>query len=106
MSERSKPKKRQFKADIVKLLDIITHSVYTNREIFVRELISNASDALEKLRFEQSRGTTVAAPDLPLEIRITMDKENGVLTIADSGIGMSEEELVENIGSIAHFSNT
>ena len=102
MPEGSKAKKRQFKADIVKLLDIITHSVYTNREIFLRELISNASDALEKLRFEQNRGTTVAAPDLPLEIRITMDKENGVLTISDTGIGMSEKELVENIGSIAH----
>jgi len=102
MSENVKGKKRQFKADIVKLLDIITHSVYTNREIFLRELISNASDALEKLRFEQSRGTEVAGADLALEIRIVTDKENGVLTISDTGIGMSEKELVENIGSIAH----
>ncbi|MBI4805654.1 MAG: molecular chaperone HtpG [Desulfovibrio sp.] len=102
MSENVKGKKRQFKADIVKLLDIITHSVYTNREIFLRELISNASDALEKLRFEQSRGTEVSGADLALEIRITTDKENGVLTISDTGIGMSEKELVENIGSIAH----
>lgn len=102
MSENVKGKKRQFKADIVKLLDIITHSVYTNREIFLRELISNASDALEKLRFEQSRGTEVAGADLALEIRIAADKENGVLTISDTGIGMSEKELVENIGSIAH----
>jgi len=97
-----KTKKHQFKADIVKLLDIITHSVYTNREIFVRELISNASDALEKLRFEQSRGARVCDPDLPLNISITTDKDNATLTIADTGIGMTEEELVNNIGSIAH----
>ncbi|WP_243358383.1 molecular chaperone HtpG [Fundidesulfovibrio terrae] len=102
MSDTAKSTKRQFKADIVKLLDIITHSVYTNREIFLRELISNASDALEKLRFEQSRGTSVAGADLPLEISITTDKENNTLTITDTGIGMSELELVENIGSIAH----
>lgn len=102
MSESEKVTKREFKADIVKLLDIITHSVYTNKEIFLRELISNASDALEKLRFRQSSGLAVADAELPLEIRITTDKENGVLTIADTGIGMSEIELVENIGSIAH----
>ncbi|WP_243368414.1 molecular chaperone HtpG [Fundidesulfovibrio soli] len=94
--------KREFKADIVKLLDIITHSVYTNKEIFLRELVSNASDALEKLRFQMSRGDQVAAPDLPLEIRIATDKDNAVLTITDTGLGMSELELVENIGSIAH----
>jgi len=94
--------KREFKADIVKLLDIITHSVYTNREIFVRELISNASDALEKLRFEQNRGTPVSDPDLPLSIAITTDKDNATVTITDTGIGMTEAELVDNIGSIAH----
>ena len=94
--------KREFKADIVKLLDIITHSVYTNKEIFLRELVSNASDALEKLRFQMSRGDQVAGPDLPLEIRIATDKDNAVLTITDTGVGMSELELVENIGSIAH----
>ena len=102
MSEDAKATKREFKADIVKLLDIITHSVYTNREIFLRELISNASDALEKLRFEQNRGTALADPDLPLTISIATDKENGVLTITDTGIGMTEQELTENIGSIAH----
>jgi len=94
--------KREFKADIVKLLDIITHSVYTNREIFVRELISNASDALEKLRFEQNRGTTISDPDLPLTITITTDKDNATLTITDTGIGMTKQELINNIGSIAH----
>lgn len=102
MSEPVKAKKRQFKADIVKLLDIITHSVYTNREIFLRELISNASDSLEKLRFELNRGTAVADPDQPLEIRIALDKDKKHLTITDTGIGMTEEEIVQNIGSIAH----
>ncbi|GAB6039158.1 molecular chaperone HtpG [Fundidesulfovibrio butyratiphilus] len=102
MSESASVKKGQFKADIVKLLDIITHSVYTNREIFLRELISNASDALEKLRFEQNRGQAVSNPDLPLEIRITLDKDKKLLTLTDTGIGMTEAELVENIGSIAH----
>ncbi len=102
MSETRSANTHQFKADIVKLLDIITHSVYTNREIFVRELISNASDALEKLRFEQSRGASLLESDQPLEIRVTTDKEHATLIIADTGIGMSRDELVENIGSIAH----
>lgn len=102
MSDSAKAKKLEFKADIVKLLDIITHSVYTNREIFLRELISNASDALEKLRFEQSRGAQLEGADTPLEIRIDTDKDNATLTITDTGVGMTEAELVENIGSIAH----
>jgi len=91
----------EFKAEIRQLLEIITHSIYTNREIFLRELVSNASDALDKLRFETGRGTAVADPELPLEIRITADKDAGVLTIADTGLGMTRDELIENIGTIA-----
>ena len=91
----------EFRAEIRKLLDIITHSIYTNREIFVRELVSNASDALDKLRFEQSRGTTVADPDEPLEIRITTDKDAGRITIADTGCGMTRDELIDHLGTIA-----
>lgn len=91
----------EFKAEIRKLLDIITHSIYTNREIFLRELVSNASDALDKLRFAMNRGDAVAEPDTPLEIRITTDKDGGKLTIADTGCGMTREELVENLGTIA-----
>jgi len=91
----------EFKAEIRKLLDIITHSIYTNREIFLRELVSNASDALDKLRFEISKGTAIADAEAPLEIRITTDKEGGKLTIADTGCGMSQNELVENLGTIA-----
>lgn len=91
----------EFRAEIRKLLDIITHSIYTNREIFLRELVSNASDALDKLRFEQSRGTTIADPDTGLEIRITTDKDAGRITITDTGCGMTREELIDHLGTIA-----
>lgn len=91
----------KFKAEVKQLLDILAHSLYTNREIFLRELISNASDALEKLRFETMKGTKVADDKLPLEIRIDFDKDKKILTIADTGIGMTEDELVKNIGTIA-----
>jgi molecular chaperone HtpG len=92
----------EFKTEIKQLLDIITHSIYTSREIFLRELVSNASDALDKLRFEQSRSTEIASPDLDLQISITTDEEKKELVIADTGIGMTMDELVENIGTIAH----
>ena len=95
-------KKHAFKAETQKVLSILTHSLYTNREIFLRELLSNASDALDKLRFLQSKGETVRAADLPLEIRITVDKDKGLLTIADTGLGMTEKEMVDNLGTIAH----
>ncbi len=96
-----KTQKFKFKAEIKQLLDILTHSLYTNREIFLRELISNASDALEKIHFETLRGTEVTNKNIPLEINISMDKEKNLLTIADSGVGMTEKELVQNIGTIA-----
>lgn len=94
-------KKYEFKAEVKKLLDILVHSLYTSREIFLRELISNSSDALDKLRFESTRGTAVADKDLPLEIKITFDEKAKVLTIADTGIGMSRDEIITNIGTIA-----
>ncbi|MBP3730696.1 MAG: molecular chaperone HtpG [Mailhella sp.] len=92
----------QFHAETCKLLHILTHSLYTNHEIFLRELLSNASDALEKVRFLQSTGGEVRDADLPLEISITTDKDAHVLTIADTGIGMSEQEMIDNLGTIAH----
>jgi molecular chaperone HtpG len=94
-------KKRKFKAEIRQLLDILVNSLYTNREIFLRELISNSSDALDKLRFEQIRGTELIAPDVPLEIRIRTDKDGGRLVIEDTGVGMTEQEVIDNIGTIA-----
>lgn len=92
---------RQFRAETRKVLNILTHSLYTNREIFLRELLSNASDALEKVRFLQSKGESVRDADLPLEIRITLDKNNKTLCVSDTGVGMTEEEMIENLGTIA-----
>lgn len=92
---------REFRAEVRKVLSILTHSLYTNREIFLRELISNASDALDKLRFRINRGEQPRLPDMPLEIRITLDKDAKTITIADSGLGMTAEELAENLGTIA-----
>lgn len=91
----------EFKAEVKQLLDILVHSLYTSREIFLRELISNASDALDKLRFESTRGTAVIDKDLPLEIKIDFDEKQKLITISDTGIGMTEAELITNIGTIA-----
>ena len=101
MSQTQAREQHSFKAEVQKLLHIITHSIYTNKEIFLRELVSNASDALDKLRFEVSRSTVVADPDLPLEIRITADKDAKKLIIEDTGVGMTRDELIDNIGTIA-----
>lgn len=91
-----------FQAEIQQLLNIVIHSLYTEREIFVRELVSNASDALEKLRHLQLTEKDIADPERPLEIRITTDDTAGIFTIEDSGVGMTRSELVENLGTIAH----
>lgn len=91
----------KFKAEIKQLLDILVHSLYTSREIFLRELISNASDALDKLRFEKTRNTEIADSELPLEIHIDFDEKKNIVTISDTGIGMTKDELIKNIGTIA-----
>jgi molecular chaperone HtpG len=93
---------KEFQTEIRQLLDIVIHSLYTEREIFLRELISNAADAMEKLRYIQLTGPEVKDKDLELEIHINTDDNAHTLTIADTGIGMTKEELVENIGTIAH----
>ncbi|MFA3781788.1 molecular chaperone HtpG [Melioribacteraceae bacterium 4301-Me] len=104
----STTEKFEFKAEIKQLLDILVHSLYTSREIFLRELISNSSDALDKLRFQLNKGTEVYQKDLPLEIRISLDKDkpqsgeySKTITISDTGIGMTKEEIISNIGTIA-----
>ncbi len=97
----SDTKKYEFKAEVKKLLDILVHSLYTSREIFLRELISNSSDALDKLRFESTRGTEILEKELPLEIKISFDEKKKILTISDTGIGMSRDEIISNIGTIA-----
>ena len=91
----------EFRAEVRKVLSILTNSLYTNREIFLRELISNASDALDKLRFRSNRGETPRHDDLPLEIRIHLDKDARTLTVEDTGLGMTAAELAENLGTIA-----
>lgn len=93
--------KQEFKAEVKQLLDILAHSLYTNRDVFVRELISNAADALYKVRFESVKGTNIYDSELPFEINISLDKEKKLFTITDTGIGMTKDELVENIGTIA-----
>jgi TNF receptor-associated protein 1 len=101
MSE-STLEKHVFQAEIQQLLDLVVHSLYTDKEIFLRELISNASDAMEKLRHIEATEKNIHQPTLPMEIHITTDEEAGTLTISDHGIGMSHEELVKNLGTIAH----
>jgi molecular chaperone HtpG len=91
-----------FKAETRQLLDILIHSLYTEREIFLRELISNASDALTRMSFEILTNRNVLDPDVELAITITSDPAAGTLTISDTGIGMTSEELVEDLGTIAH----
>lgn len=91
-----------FKAETRKLLDILAHSLYTEREIFLRELISNASDALTRLDFEMLTNHDVLDAESPLEIRLLPDPENRMLIIKDNGLGMTAEEMAENLGTIAH----
>src|SRR6187402_1710335 len=94
--------KHHFQAETERLLEIVIHSLYTDKEIFVRELISNAADACEKLRFLQSSGEAVFQPELPLGISLVSDEKENTLTFTDAGIGMTHGELVENLGTIAH----
>ncbi|MDB6053175.1 MAG: molecular chaperone HtpG, partial [Verrucomicrobiales bacterium] len=98
----STTEKHQFQAEIQQLLNIVIHSLYTDKEIFIRELISNAADACEKLRFLQSSGTEVVESDLALKISLKSDDKENTITISDNGIGMTHEELVTNLGTIAH----
>jgi molecular chaperone HtpG len=98
----STPERHAFQAEVRQLLDIVVHALYTDREIFLRELVSNASDALEKLRHLQLAGEKPFDDHLPLEINITTDDTAGVITLQDFGVGMTREELIENLGTIAH----
>ena len=91
----------QFKAESKKLLDLMINSIYTNREIFLRELISNASDACDKLYFKSLTDTSINVKKEDLHIHIAADKENRTLTISDNGIGMTKDELEKNLGTIA-----
>jgi TNF receptor-associated protein 1 len=101
-SNMSQTETHHFQAEIQQLLDIVIHSLYTDKEIFVRELISNAADACEKLRFQHSSGTGIFQSEITPAISVTTDDKAGTITIADTGCGMTHGELVENLGTIAH----
>jgi molecular chaperone HtpG len=90
-----------FQAEVKQLLRLVTHSLYSNKEIFLRELISNASDACDKLRFEALSNKDLYESDPELQIRVSFDKEAGTITVSDNGIGMSRDEVIEHIGTIA-----
>ena len=90
-----------FKAETKQLLNILIHSLYKEREVFLRELLSNASDALNRLRFEMVTNHNVLDPGAELKIHITVDKDSRTLTIQDTGIGMTRDEVIENLGTIA-----
>ncbi len=96
------PEKHTFQAEIQQLLNIVIHSLYTDKEIFVRELVSNAADACEKLRFTQASGIALHQPEVAPSISLTSDDKAGTLTITDTGVGMTHDELVKNLGTIAH----
>lgn len=91
-----------FRAEVKQLLQILAHALYTDREIFLRELVSNASDALHRVQFEQIANPNMLDAEAELAIRITADEENKTISISDSGVGMTREELIENLGTIAH----
>ena len=93
---------RAFEADVAKLLRLIVHSVYSDKDVFVRELISNAADACEKLRYEAIASPALLGDDPTLRIRLVLDADNGLLTFEDNGIGMSRDDLVQALGTIAH----
>ena len=93
--------KMQFKAESQRLLDLMINSIYTHREIFLRELISNASDAIDKLAYTALTDEKVGLNRDDFAITITRDKEKGILTVSDNGIGMDRSEMEENLGTIA-----
>lgn len=96
------PESLEYRTEVRQLLDILAHSLYTEREIFLRELISNSSDALNRIQFEMLTNADVVDHDVELAVTLRFDKEAKTLTISDTGIGMNREELVQNLGTIAH----
>ena len=90
-----------FQAEVAQLLKLVTHSLYSNPDIFLRELVSNASDACDKLRFEALNNAALYESDSELKVRVSFDKAAKTLTITDNGIGLSQQEAIDNLGTIA-----
>src|SRR5262245_60120883 len=95
------PETQPFQAEVAELLHLMVHSVYSETDIFLRELISNASDACDKLRYEAIASPDLIADGAPPEIRIVPDKKANTLAVVDTGIGMDRQELIDNLGTIA-----
>src|SRR5579863_5282585 len=93
--------KMEFRTELKQLLHLITHSLYSNKEIFLRELISNASDAINKIKFDSLQHEELLEGNKDWKIKISLDKDAGTLTVSDNGIGMSRAEAIENLGTIA-----
>src|SRR5207302_11365101 len=91
----------QFKTELKQILHIIVHSLYSHKDIFLRELISNASDAIDTIRFQSLTKPELLEGDSDWKIKIIPDREKGTLTVSDNGVGMSKESIVENLGTIA-----
>ena len=96
-----KTETHEFKTEIKQLLNLIINSLYSNKEIFLRELISNASDAIDRLRFKAQTDESILGDDGEFEIKLTRDPVKNTLTVEDNGIGMTYDEVLENIGTIA-----
>src|SRR5580765_8089686 len=90
-----------FQAEVKQLLHLVVHSLYSNKEIFLRELISNASDAADKLRFEALSDTALYESDAELKVFVSFDAKARTVTVSDNGIGMSRDEVIDNLGTIA-----
>src|SRR5437588_9311352 len=100
-TEEAAPERMEFRTELKQLLDLIIHSLYTKKEIFLRELISNAADAIDKARVEGLKRPELLEGDTNWRIKLVADKEAGALTISDDGIGMTREAVVRDLGTIA-----
>ena len=101
MTEAVSAQPLEFRAEVRQLLHILAHSLYTDREIFLRELISNASDAINRIQFEMLTNRDVLDPEAEMAIRVEVNEEAKTIVVSDSGIGMTRDEIIENLGTIA-----
>src|SRR5271169_2020921 len=100
--DETQPESRTFEADVAKLLHMMVHSVYSDKDVFLRELVSNAADACERLRYEAIANPGLLGDDPTPRITLTIDPDKRSLTVGDNGIGMSRDEMVQGLGTIAH----